>query len=56
MTHEFESGLQGAVNAGLFEKKYTLQASIPVSPQALSPEEKLERWREVWMTVRFNTQ
>ena len=55
VTYEFEGGLKGAVNASLFAKIIKLQQSIPVSPKLLSPEEKLERWREAWMTVRFAT-
>ncbi len=55
VTHEFENGLQGAVNANLFAESYKLQNSVPVSPKTLSPEEKRERWREGWMSVTFNT-
>ncbi len=54
VTHEFENGLQGAVNASLLAEKYDLQNPVTVSPKTLSPEEKRARWKEVWMQVKFN--
>ncbi|WP_163341074.1 aldehyde-activating protein [Desulfopila sp. IMCC35008] len=53
VTHEFKNGIQGTVNANLFAEGHELQSSIAVSPKTLSPEIKRERWREVWMKVKF---
>lgn len=55
VTHEFENGIKGAVNASLFAANYELQNAIVVSPKTLSPEEKRERWGGVWMRVEFST-
>ncbi|BHH82613.1 GFA family protein [Desulforhopalus sp. 52FAK] len=53
VTHEFETGLQGAINANCLAGSNKLQNPISVSPKTLSPEEKIERWQAGWMTVKF---
>lgn len=53
VTCEFDNVLLGAVNSKLLSKNNSLQHPVPVSPQKLSPEQKRERWKEIWMPVNF---
>lgn len=46
-------GMFGAVNAACLEQ-ITLGAPKIVSPQRLSPAEKIERWRAVWSPVTLS--
>ena len=55
VTHEFSSGLRGAVNASLLSKQHRLPNAIPVSPKNLSLQQKQERWSAIWLKVNFNT-
>jgi hypothetical protein len=45
---DFESGLKGAVNAGLLDQADQLRPSVPVSPKRLGPDEKIARWETLW--------
>jgi hypothetical protein len=44
---EHDDSLFGAINAGCLDD-VALAAPTAVSPQSLSPTEKIERWRAVW--------
>ncbi len=50
-----DDGLIGAVNAGLLDEAEQLQAAIVVSPKLLDAEDKLARWKSVWLAVDLNT-
>jgi hypothetical protein len=39
----------GAVNVGCLDERSRFGASVPASPQQLSPEEKVSRWLQVWV-------
>jgi len=49
VTFEHGGRLYGAVNAACLDGDSGLGASIPASPQALSPEQKAARWLQVWI-------
>lgn len=49
VTFEHDGRLYGAVNATCLDGDLDLGASIPASPQALSPEQKVARWLQVWV-------
>lgn len=51
VTLDTNTGLIGAINANILDKRSDLQRPQTVSPQYLSSAEKLARWRQVWMTV-----
>ncbi len=55
VTRKFEDGLKGCVNAQLLSENHKLRKPLSVSPKLLSHKEKLERWREVWMSVEFKS-
>ncbi|WP_299948534.1 hypothetical protein [uncultured Microbulbifer sp.] len=50
VTYDFKIEIKGAVSGALFE---CFRQPVSVSPKTLSPEEKLERWGRVWLTVKF---
>lgn len=52
----FSTGLKGAVNATLINEHNQLQDQITVSPKLLTPSEKLERWKGMWLNVSINGQ
>jgi hypothetical protein len=49
VTFEHGGRLHGAVNATCLDGRLEFEASIPASPQALSPEQKVARWLQVWV-------
>ncbi|MEM7081248.1 MAG: hypothetical protein AAF465_00715 [Pseudomonadota bacterium] len=55
VTHQDGGTLRGAANAALFANHHTMKAPITVSPKLLSPEEKRDRWVEIWASVEFAT-
>lgn len=45
-----------AVNAGCLEAHGAFADAVPTSPQALAPDEKIARWRQLWIRdVRVET-
>ncbi|MCY7297270.1 aldehyde-activating protein [Alteromonas sp. a30] len=42
---------RGAVSKTVFEKDFSLKASVNVSPKRFSPKDKAERWPTVWSKV-----
>ena len=48
---EFEDGERtyAAVNTGCLEERDAFAPMASTSPQRLSPEEKLARWRQLWI-------
>lgn len=49
VTFEHDGRLYGAVNATCLDGGLEFAPSIPASPQALSPKQKVARWLEVWV-------
>ena len=49
VTFAHKNRLFGAVNAGCLDDRASLAASVPASPQRLSPEEKISRWLQLWV-------
>lgn len=47
----FEEGDQrhAAVNAGCLDARDAFAPAVPASPQALAPDEKIARWRRLWV-------
>ena len=47
----FEEGDQrhAAVNAGCLDARDAFALAVPASPQALAPDEKIARWRRLWV-------
>ena len=47
----FEDGERtyAAVNAGCLDVRDAFGPAVPASPQQLAPEEKLARWRQLWI-------
>lgn len=46
---EHEGRLYGAVNARCLDGDARFGEPVPVSPQRLSPEEKIARWQQAWV-------
>ena len=46
---EHNGRIYGAVNATCLDELALLGASLPASPQLLSPQEKISRWLELWV-------
>lgn len=46
---EHQGNTYGAVNVGCLDERSLFGASVPASPQRLSPEEKVSRWLQVWV-------
>ncbi|MES0870176.1 aldehyde-activating protein [Pseudovibrio sp. SCP19] len=51
VTCQINDQLKGAVRAPLLKDYPVLPPAQPVSPASLSPEERLNRWDQVWMSV-----
>jgi hypothetical protein len=49
VTFEHQGNIYGAVNVGCLDERPLFGASVPASPQQLSPEEKVSRWLQVWV-------
>lgn len=49
VTFEHQGNTYGAVNVGCLDERSLFGASVPASPQELSPEEKVSRWLKVWV-------
>ena len=49
VTFAHDNRLFAAVNARCLDEWASLAASVPVSPQSLSPEEKKNRWVQLWI-------
>jgi len=47
----FNAGFRGAVNATLFNDNNRLQPAVIASPKLLNADEKVERWKKLWMTI-----
>lgn len=54
VTHQFDSDLKGAVNAGLLDDFSSIQVPVSVSPKTLPPDEKLTRWESAWMDLKYD--
>jgi len=52
--YQFDNTLKGAVNANLLEESDKLQKPTVISPKLLEPDEKLERWNNLWLKVKVN--
>ncbi|WP_345292474.1 aldehyde-activating protein [Kangiella marina] len=50
---ENEVIIKGAVNSRLFESTYTLPEALIASPKTLSPQQKRQRWSELWLTTKL---
>jgi len=50
-TYHQKNEVKGAVNAQLLADRSLLAEPLKVSPKLLSAEEKVNRWRELWMIV-----
>ena len=53
-TCPFPAGLKGAINSTLITGQEQLKPAVDVSPKQLNSEEKLRRWRAVWLAVTIN--
>ncbi len=51
---QLENKLIGALNASLLLNSSSLKKSTVVSPKVLSPKEKVERWKTVWLKIEIN--
>ncbi len=51
---QFEETLKGAVNSNLLDDSANLQKPTPISPKVLKPDEKVERWNNLWLQVSIN--
>lgn len=49
VTFEHQGNTYGAVNVGCLDERSRFGASVPASPQQLSPQEKVSRWLQVWV-------
>lgn len=49
VTFEHQGNTYGAVNIGCIDERSLFGASVPASPQHLSPEEKVSRWLQLWV-------
>lgn len=49
----YKSHTLAAVNATLLDEHKRLAAAVIASPKLLSPEEKNQRWQQVWMPLIF---
>jgi hypothetical protein len=47
------NGLLGAMNAGCLDEATPLGDATPVSPQTLTADDRMARWRKLWMTTRI---
>ncbi len=55
VVYQFENNiLKGAVNANLLIEAEKMLPSTTVSPKLLAPDEKLERWEQLWLKVKIN--
>lgn len=50
--YQFKNETKGAVNANLLNRKIDSNSIQNVSPRLLSSEEKTQRWRQLWLTVK----
>lgn len=50
----FQVGLKGAINATLLNDRKQLQNAVAASPKLLEPDEKVERWQKLWMTIKLS--
>ena len=49
-----DEGERGAVNVRCFDRASEFAPEQVVSPQQLPPEERRERWRRLWTSVRID--
>lgn len=49
VTFKHKGNTYGAVNVGCLNERSLFAASVPASPQQLSPEAKVSRWLQVWI-------
>lgn len=54
VTCEIDGRLRGALRAAILDDAALLPAAETVSPKRLRPDEKLDRWRSVWLHVAHN--
>lgn len=52
--YDFQSGTKGAINANLLELKSELQKPTVISPKHLAPEDKLARWKDLWLEINVS--
>lgn len=53
-TYLFTEGRKGAFNASLLSALVDLPAAISASPKLLGPDEKRQRWQQLWFPVHIN--
>jgi len=53
VTYDDAQTVKGAINASLLSDKDTLQDATSASPKQISGQEKLMRWRQLWLNVEF---
>lgn len=51
VTHEQDGQTRGAAAKSVFSDEHPLRPSVTVSPKTLSPQEKPQRWQQVWSRV-----
>ena len=51
VAYRFENNYKGALNIRLLDKQSLLPQAQTVSPKELSPQQKLVRWKSVWLSV-----
>ena len=49
VTYEHNARLYGAINIGCLDARTGIASPVPTSPQALSPDEKVTRWLQLWV-------
>ena len=50
---QYEDKMIGAVNADILARNHDIQAGLPASPKTLSPNEKTDRWQQVWGEINI---
>ena len=55
VTYEFEKVTKGAVNATLLDNYNQMKPAQIISPKLLSAEEKVDRWKLLWLDVEYRS-
>ncbi len=53
VSYQEQQSMLGAVNIMLFGERGLMQPAMIASPKLLAPEEKLSRWRQLWMPLQL---
>ncbi len=56
VSYQEQQSMLGAVNIMVFSERGLMQPAIVASPKLLAPEEKLSRWRQLWMPLKIQLQ